>query len=202
MSADALGRCAAKSSAAIVLTLCSTRNYFNSLAVSKGMDGVIWRPIESNNDVHSPIQSSTQRRHDVLITSLLRQNDVVTSFWRNYDVIHASRVHWAVKTSSLHIYQSRVSWRKTRPNTWTHHGRPLHVTKKALMIRRIITMYYIKPRGSLGVYPSFAFCVTCAAINALNHGKTAAIWQTTVCKCIFLDEKCSILIQFWLRFVP
>ena len=35
---------------------------------------------------------TSQRTHDVIITSLLRQNDVATSFWRNNDVLVTS---WA-----------------------------------------------------------------------------------------------------------
>ena len=37
---------------------------------------------------------TTQRTHDVIITSLLRQNDVARSFWRNGDVIITSCVRW------------------------------------------------------------------------------------------------------------
>ena len=40
-----------------------------------------------------------QRKHDVIITSVLRQNDVAASFWRNNGVIIASYVRRVSVTS-------------------------------------------------------------------------------------------------------
>ena len=62
-------------------------------------------------------QITTQRTHDVIITSFLRQNDIATSLWCSNDVITASRVRWVTHCFSNSLFRLTAKGKAKVPIT-------------------------------------------------------------------------------------
>ena len=118
-----------------------------------------WRQFPFRN--HDPHLHTTQRTHDVKVTSSLCENETATSFWRNSDVIFGSCVRWESASRALYlrsyIFRTSIAWVARSgghvfPKSLITAARSKHSSSRSLMTRHWIYPSRKRIHGSVGFF--------------------------------------------------
>ena len=118
-----------------------------------------WRQFPFRN--HDPHLHTTQRTHDVKVTSSLRENEIATSFWRNSDVIFGSCVRWESASRALYlrsyIFRTSIAWVARSgghvfPKSLITAAMSKHSSSRSLMTRHWIYPSRKRIHGSVGFF--------------------------------------------------